>query len=72
MPKRYSSNQILKFLSNSGFEKVSQKGSHIKLKNLDNRATIVPSDKKILPPGTVNGILDKAGLSKLQLYTFFQ
>jgi predicted RNA binding protein YcfA (HicA-like mRNA interferase family) len=72
MPKRYSSSQILKFLTKSGFEKISQKGSHIKLKNRKNRATIVPNGKKILPPGTVYGILDKAGLSKLQLYSFFQ
>ncbi|MDH3324884.1 MAG: type II toxin-antitoxin system HicA family toxin [Candidatus Peregrinibacteria bacterium] len=71
MPKRYSSVQILKFLQKFGFEQVSQKGSHLKFKNVDNRVTIVPVRKKVLPPGTVGGILEKAGLSKNDLDDFF-
>ncbi len=71
MPKRYSSAQIYKFLEKSGFKNVSQKGSHLKFKNSQNRTTILPNRKKILPPGTVNGVLEKAGLSKTELFDFF-
>lgn len=72
MPKRYSSKQISKFLRSSGFTIVSQKGSHLKFKNDTGRITILPNGRKILPPGTLNGILEKAGISKLDLNKFFK
>ena len=71
MPKRYSSKQIEKFLSAMGFVKTSQKGSHIKFKHNDGKITILPCGKKIIPPGTVNGILEKAQIEKSKLNDFF-
>lgn len=51
------SKTIMKLLEKAGFEKVSQKGSHIKMKHPDGRVTIVPHPKKDLPLGTAQNIL---------------
>ena len=64
MPKPYSSKEVIKRLIVLGFLKVSQKGSHLKMKHPNGPVTIIPINKKILPPGTVNGILEKAQISK--------
>ena len=68
MPKlpQVSGREIVKILEKIGFEKVSQKGSHIKL--IRSRAnitqTIIVPDHKVLKKGTLrNGILKNVPLS---------
>lgn len=63
MPKLYSSRYILKILSNNGFKRVDQSGSHIKLRK-DTLTVIVPADKKEIPIGTFMSILRQSRLSK--------
>jgi predicted RNA binding protein YcfA (HicA-like mRNA interferase family) len=55
------SRKILRMLKVAGFEEVSQKGSHLKLRRGD-RTVILPHPKKDLPVGTVRNILAAAGL----------
>ena len=50
------SREVLQRLATAGFVKVSQKGSHIKMRHPDGRMTIVPHPKKDLPPGTLRNI----------------
>ncbi|MBO7125435.1 MAG: type II toxin-antitoxin system HicA family toxin, partial [Bacteroidales bacterium] len=53
---------VLTLLKNNGFVQVSQKGSHIKLKNGD-KIVIVPNHgKKGIEKGTYFNILRQAGL----------
>ncbi|MGM0750259.1 MAG: type II toxin-antitoxin system HicA family toxin [Bacillota bacterium] len=55
--------QVIKFLKSKGFHVVSQKGSHVKLRNSKGKQTIVPSHgNKDLPRGTLNSILKQAGI----------
>ncbi|MEA3355709.1 MAG: type II toxin-antitoxin system HicA family toxin [Patescibacteria group bacterium] len=66
MPKRYSAKVILKKLKKLGFTKVSQKGSHIKLRGLIEgklQTVIVPNHKEVAV-GTFSSILKQANLSK--------
>ncbi len=65
MPKAYSSKIILKVLKKLGFEIVSQKGSHIKLKGLRHGRilTVIVPNHKILAKGTFLSILKQAELS---------
>ena len=61
-----SSHKIIKALSKVGFEQVSQKGSHIKLKRKDankTRTVIVPNFNEI-PIGTLLSIIRQSGLDK--------
>ena len=59
-----SSHKIIKALNKVGFEQVSQKGSHIKLKRKDDdktRIVIVPNFNEI-PIGTLRSIIRQSGL----------
>lgn len=56
-----NSNKLLKVLKAEGFEEVSKKGSHLKLRNGE-RTVILPHPKKDLPIGTVRSIYQQAGL----------
>jgi len=65
MPKRYSSKNVIKRLEKMVFFIMSQKGSHLKMKNeKTGKTTIVPVDVKILPQGTFLGILRLGGITK--------
>lgn len=66
MPKFYSSDYILKILKSKGFNIISQKGSHIKLRKLGQPTVtvIVPAERKEMPVGTFRSILKQAGLSE--------
>ena len=67
MPKRYSSDQVLKILNKKGYVIVSQKGSHIRLKKktiTQTKITIVPANKKQLPIGTFKAILKQTELNE--------
>lgn len=68
MPKlpQISGRELVKVLLKDRWYKVSQKGSHIKLKkNLKpvGSATIIIPQHKVLKKGTLSGILKYSGLS---------
>lgn len=56
-----NSRKLLALLKAEGFEKVSKKGSHLKLRKGD-RTVILPHPKKDLPLPTVRSIYRQAGL----------
>ena len=56
-----NSRKLLALLKSAGFEVISQKGSHIKLRKGE-RTVILPHPKKDLPLGTVRSIYEQAGL----------
>lgn len=56
-----NSRKLLQKLKAAGFEEVSKKGSHLKLRKGD-RTVILPHPKKDLPLGTVRNIYEQAGL----------
>ncbi len=54
--------QIIKALNQLGFMKVSQKGSHVKLKNyVTNRICIIPMHKEVARE-TLKSILEQANI----------
>lgn len=55
-----NSRKLLKLLKDAGFEEVSKRGSHLKLRKGD-RTVILPHPKKDLPTGTVRSIYEAAG-----------
>lgn len=58
-----SSREMIKLLQKSGFEIVSQNGSHVKLKNQKTgKQTIVPYHSTSLKKGLEQAILKQAGL----------
>lgn len=69
MSKLYSARQILQGLKKLGFIKISQKGSHIKMRGLlggELRTAIIPNHKQIAK-GTLNSILKQANITKQEL-----
>lgn len=69
MPKLYSSKEIEKVISLTGFHFISQKGSHGKFKNSNGRIVIIPMNKKEIPIGTYKSILKQADLSQTEFET---
>ena len=69
MPKRYSAQEIIKALKRLGFVKISQKGSHIKMRGIreGKMQTVIIPDHKQLAMGTFSSILRQANLSKQEL-----
>ena len=67
MPKspRLTASQVIKQLKSAGFVEASQRGSHLKLFNLETqRTTIVPvHSNQILPIGTLKSIEKQAGIN---------
>jgi predicted RNA binding protein YcfA (HicA-like mRNA interferase family) len=66
MPKGYSSREILAALHKAGFEEISQKGSHIKLRRTSAGRTltvIVKHPAASVPVGTFRSILKQAELT---------
>lgn len=59
-----NSRDLLVMLMQAGFELVSVKGSHHKLRR-GSQTVIVPHPKKDLPLGTVKAILRQAGLKEV-------
>lgn len=53
-------NKIIKVLSSFGFEKVSQKGSHVKYKNKLTQATYIIPIHNEIAKGTLKSILEQA------------
>ncbi|ADG07590.1 type II toxin-antitoxin system HicA family toxin [Kyrpidia tusciae] len=57
-----SGTETIMALGRAGFVKVSQKGSHVKVRRKDGRQAIVPLHDE-LAPGTLRSILRQAGIS---------
>ena len=66
MPKRPSSDEVVKVLRRHGFVLVSQKGSHAKYRRTGSpsRTVIVPMGRKNLLVGTFHSIIEQAGLTE--------
>ena len=62
MPKVYKATEILKMLLSYGFQKVSQKWSHLKLQNAKGNIVILPMHSKDIPYGTFISLLKQANL----------
>ena len=56
-----SGQETVKALGRLGFERVSQRGSHVKLRNSEGRTAIVPLHSE-LARGTLKSILRQAGI----------
>jgi predicted RNA binding protein YcfA (HicA-like mRNA interferase family) len=57
---------LVKALARLGFEEISQKGSHCKMRHPDGRSAIVPMHKEIAL-GTLRSILRQARITAEQL-----
>ena len=66
MPRRPSSDEVVKVLRRRGFVLVSQKGSHAKYRRTGSpsRTVIVPMGRKNLLVGTFHSIIEQAGLTE--------
>lgn len=53
--------QVVAALRKGGFEQVSQRGSHVKLRAADGRVVIVPMHRE-LATGTLRSIIRQSGL----------
>lgn len=74
MPKLYSGKEVIKILRRAGFEIVSQKGSHIKLKGINKGRlciVIVPNHKQIAR-GTFESILKQAEMSREEFELYYR
>ena len=63
MPRPIELRRVLRVLAEHGFELVSQKGSHAKLRHAG-KTVIVKTTKKEIPYGTFRSILDQSGLQE--------
>ena len=60
----------IKILKQFGFEQISQKGSHVKYKNINtNRIFIIPMHKEIAG-GTLKSILEQANIELVEFLKF--
>ena len=57
-----TSKEMVRHLKRNGFEKISQNGSHIKMRNNSGVTVIVPYHSKSLKRGMEQAILKQAGL----------
>jgi predicted RNA binding protein YcfA (HicA-like mRNA interferase family) len=57
---------VIRALGKGGFHQISQRGSHVKLRNAGGRTAIVPLHRE-LAPGTLRSVLRQAGLSVEEL-----
>lgn len=63
---RLSGAEVVRGLRRAGFDEVSQRGSHRKLRHADGRTVIVPMHRE-LARGTLASILRQASLEAAQL-----
>ncbi|MGA3291841.1 MAG: type II toxin-antitoxin system HicA family toxin [Candidatus Microgenomates bacterium] len=65
MPKLYSAKELLKAFKRAGFYKVSQKGSHIKLRGIwrEKLQTVIVPNHKQIAFGTLKSILNQASMT---------
>ncbi len=57
-----SGKQVVRALERAGFQQVSQRGSHVKVRHADGRKAIVPMHRE-LARGTLRSVLRQAGLT---------
>lgn len=72
MPKLYSGAKIVKALRRAGFYKVSQKGSHLKLRGIrfgKLQTVVVPMHKEVAW-GTLQSILNQATMTFEEFKTY--
>jgi len=69
MPKLpiVSAKDLISVFKKLNFEIVSQKGSHIKMQDINNRIVIIPNHKQIKPGTLKNGILNPLDITVEQL-----
>ncbi len=72
MPKLYSAKQVIKALQKAGFVKISQKGSHIKLRGLreGRLLTVIVPNHKVIAKGTLTSILRQADATKIEFESY--
>jgi predicted RNA binding protein YcfA (HicA-like mRNA interferase family) len=66
-PPLLSGRKLVKIFEKLGYEKVSQKGSHIKLKNEETGSVVIVPDHKELDRWTLKTILKEAEISEEEL-----
>lgn len=66
-PPLLSGRKLVKIFEKLGYEKVPQKGSHIKLKNEETGSVIIIPDHKELDSWTLKTILKEAEISEEEL-----
>jgi predicted RNA binding protein YcfA (HicA-like mRNA interferase family) len=57
-----SGREAITALRKAGFAEISQRGSHVKLRNAEGRTAIVPLHRE-LAPGTLRSVLRQAAMS---------
>ena len=62
-----SSKELIKVFKKLGFEAISQRGSHIKLRHRDGRTAIIPNHKEIKPGTLKKGILNPNNITVKEL-----
>jgi predicted RNA binding protein YcfA (HicA-like mRNA interferase family) len=62
---------VVRALRRAGFERVSQRGSHVKMRRPGGPTVIVPMHRE-LAPGTLDSILKQAGLTAEELRTLLK
>jgi predicted RNA binding protein YcfA (HicA-like mRNA interferase family) len=66
VPRRYSSDEVIRALSRVGIQSVRQRGSHVRLRGTyrgGTRHVTVPIGQASLHPRTLSSILRQAGLT---------
>jgi len=67
MAKEIRPRKLVKFLLKSGFYKLRQKGSHLRLIHPDGRKVTIAIHNKPISKGTLSATLRQANLSKKDL-----
>lgn len=74
MPKLYTSRDTVRAFKRAGFDVISQKGSHLKMRGVWDgklQTIIIPTHKEIRY-GTFSGILTQSGMSKEEFEKFLK
>lgn len=66
-----SGSRVIRALQGAGFKRVSQRGSHVKLRHPAGRTAIVPLHREFAP-GTLASVLKQAGLTADELRTLLK
>jgi len=66
-PALFSGRELVKIFQKMGYEKVSQKGSHIKMRNHETEKVIIIPDHKELDRWTLKTLLRQAEISEEEL-----
>lgn len=74
MPKLYSAKEVIKALKRAGFYKVSQKGSHVKMRGIkgDKLQTVIVPNHKQIAFGTFQSILRQASITLNEFKSFLR